>query len=854
MDVAALSLSIDSSDVVKAANDLDQFAAASSRAKAAASGTSKMGQDYAKSARQVDQFSNSTAKLVAEVQRAARFAQYGAANIQATGQASQIAAHHAQNLAFQLNDVAVSLASGQNPMMVFVQQGAQIGQIYSQTGLTLKGFVLGLANMVGIIKTTTAATEALALAEAQQAEASLAAANAQATAAVRAAETNIAVARAQASLATTATEAAAAEARLTIATESLATAQAEAAITSRALSTAQAGVADASAAAQAATVTSVGAMGIALAALAVVLGTAAAGIAALTKQANDDSGLKKYTTAMGYTQQQVEKLNSVTVTYGDTMKAVFQVGWQRIASMFGITTDQLSEKWTAFTDWMVTAIRNGLAGVYAALTGAQNIIPRLIDNIKSGKKESLFELVGGSFADQYRDAQKFMDDVVGQARKNARARQDAMATSFKSAPSAPAAASATKTPERDPWADLLKSADQQQTALEQAGAQIGKYGYELDRLRIMQDLFNQANREGIPVVKEGTIELTAQGLELQRRARIMAETLQNNRVAEFNEALNTSFEKQMALLKQEAGEIGLTGAALAAYRYEQEKLNAAKAVGLDQDPKVREAIKAQGAEYGAQVEAMENARKAIDDQKRAMEENRAMVKGFFTDWIQGVRDGESVFKSFTKAVSNMIDKLIDRLIDQLLNQMLGTGSTGGMSGMGAGGFGASAGGAIGAVLGTMLGKGIVDLFGGLFANGGAFGTAQRYANGGAFEHTQRFANGGSFTNSIVSSPTLFRFAKGTKLGEMGENGPEAIMPLARGSNGKLGVQVHGGTGGSQPSVKMENNVTNVYRVEGAVTPDTIMSMIRQGGEATYAEVRRNLENMLSELSQNGAMV
>ena len=43
-----------------------------------------------------------------------------------------------------------------------------------------------------------------------------------------------------------------------------------------------------------------------------------------------------------------------------------------------------------------------------------------------------------------------------------------------------------------------------------------------------------------------------------------------------------------------------------------------------------------------------------------------------------------------------------------------------------------------------------------------------------------FARGG-----IVSQPTLFPFAKGTGL--MGEAGPEAIMPLKRGADGKLGV-------------------------------------------------------------------
>ena len=48
------------------------------------------------------------------------------------------------------------------------------------------------------------------------------------------------------------------------------------------------------------------------------------------------------------------------------------------------------------------------------------------------------------------------------------------------------------------------------------------------------------------------------------------------------------------------------------------------------------------------------------------------------------------------------------------------------------------------------------------------------------------------TRSVVSSPTLFPFARG--VGLMGEAGPEAILPLKRGSDGKLGVSAGGGGG------------------------------------------------------------
>jgi lambda family phage tail tape measure protein len=53
-----------------------------------------------------------------------------------------------------------------------------------------------------------------------------------------------------------------------------------------------------------------------------------------------------------------------------------------------------------------------------------------------------------------------------------------------------------------------------------------------------------------------------------------------------------------------------------------------------------------------------------------------------------------------------------------------------------------------------------------------------------------FANGG-----IVNSPTFFRFANGGagNLGLMGEAGPEGILPLKRGRDGKLGVAGGGGT-------------------------------------------------------------
>ena len=58
-----------------------------------------------------------------------------------------LARQHLMNLGFQVNDVVVSLMSGQKPLTVFVQQGAQIGQIAAQAGVGIGGMtraVIGL--------------------------------------------------------------------------------------------------------------------------------------------------------------------------------------------------------------------------------------------------------------------------------------------------------------------------------------------------------------------------------------------------------------------------------------------------------------------------------------------------------------------------------------------------------------------------------------------------------------------------------------------------------------------------------------------------------------------------------------
>ncbi|NNL71738.1 MAG: phage tail tape measure protein [Silicimonas sp.] len=80
-------------------------------------------------------------------------------------------------------------------------------------------------------------------------------------------------------------------------------------------------------------------------------------------------------------------------------------------------------------------------------------------------------------------------------------------------------------------------------------------------------------------------------------------------------------------------------------------------------------------------------------------------------------------------------------------------------------------------------KPVTNQLGGLLAQG----VSGLFANGGAFSQgrVMPFASGG-----IISGPTAFPMRGGT--GVMGEAGPEAIMPLSRGPDGKLGIRSAGG--------------------------------------------------------------
>ncbi|MGJ0453447.1 MAG: phage tail tape measure protein [Methylocystis sp.] len=100
-----------------------------------------------------------------------------------------------------------------------------------------------------------------------------------------------------------------------------------------------------------------------------------------------------------------------------------------------------------------------------------------------------------------------------------------------------------------------------------------------------------------------------------------------------------------------------------------------------------------------------------------------------------------------------------------------------------------------------LAEGLVSGLSGMFS--GAFGGAGTVAP---------FADGG-----VVASPTYF--ASGGAMGLMGERGAEAIMPLARGADGRLGVVAQGA--GARPVAVTVNiaaqDIESFRRSEAQIT-------------------------------------
>ncbi|WP_087694015.1 phage tail tape measure protein [Pseudomonas sp. PE-S1G-1] len=179
--------------------------------------------------------------------------------------------------------------------------------------------------------------------------------------------------------------------------------------------------------------------------------------------------------------------------------------------------------------------------------------------------------------------------------------------------------------------------------------------------------------------------------------------------------------------------------------------------------------------------------------------------------------GKASFSDFAKSVLADMARIATRQASSALLSSL-VGATASYFGGGGGSGGASQAGYTGTDLSNFTP-------GSIQAKGGAW-------SGGV----QMFADGGAFTNSIVSKPTAFGMANG-KTGVMGEAGDEAIMPLTRTVNGKLGVSAVGGGGGG---VNLSLSMPIILTDQEAGRPD--------GAEFDAEMFQRNMETRTRQIA------
>uniref|UniRef100_G8EY07 Tape measure protein N-terminal domain-containing protein n=1 Tax=Synechococcus phage S-CAM8 TaxID=754038 RepID=G8EY07_9CAUD len=158
----------------------------------------------------------------------------------------------------------------------------------------------------------------------------------------------------------------------------------------------------------------------------------------------------------------------------------------------------------------------------------------------------------------------------------------------------------------------------------------------------------------------------------------------------------------------------------------------------------------------------------------------------FSDSFKSVLDGTSTtqealagfFKNIASYFLDMAVQIIQKMITMyILNTVVRL-----LPGLGSGGSGFNLGG-----FGSLSSDSVSGASG--FLNAASINAAS----------ISPFAKGG-----IVNKPTMFAYANGGagRFGLMGEAGPEAILPLSRGANGKLGVQASGGGGVSVGNINI----------------------------------------------------
>ncbi|MDN5619231.1 MAG: tape measure protein [Psychrobacter sp.] len=312
--------------------------------------------------------------------------------------------------------------------------------------------------------------------------------------------------------------------------------------------------------------------------------------------------------------------------------------------------------------------------------------------------------------------------------------------------------------------------------------------------RIKEDLIAQD--------KESQKWLMARGQLLDKAAQ--AQTNETNSLARFA----SNQQSRLADYEFETSLIGKKASEVERLRFEYDLLNQAEWIKQSLSEKGKQLLD----QEVAQTMALRDAQVSLREQQQALKDN---------DWVGGMQSGfqslvdgaQSLNETMTQATTGAFNKMGDSLAAFVTTGKLN--------------FKDLAGSILQDISKMLIQFAMLRLAKaavGMFADGGAFGSSGllALAKGGAFNtHSiQYYANG-----DVFNKPTAFRHAGG--LGVMGEAGPEAVMPLTRGPNGKLGVQVFGNQQSSQ-SAGVVNQVQIDVHISNEGTSTDVQTSSQDG--------------------------
>ncbi|EGH9944262.1 phage tail tape measure protein [Salmonella enterica] len=341
----------------------------------------------------------------------------------------------------------------------------------------------------------------------------------------------------------------------------------------------------------------------------------------------------------------------------------------------------------------------------------------------------------------------------------------------------------------------------------------------LQKLDISQQDLQHQN--ALNELKKKTLTLTSQLADEESRVRqqhamaLATMGMGDQQRGRYEERLKIQrhYQEQLEQLKRDSKAKGTYGSD--EYRQAEQKL---------QDSLDRRL--AEWADYNAKVDTASGdwtlgASRALDNFMAQGSNVAGMTENVFTDAFNSMADGianfaltgKMDFRSFTVSILADLAKMEARIAaSKLLGSVLG------MSGAGAGAGGGTPSGAYNAAALSVIPN----------------------ADGGVY----RSAGLSQYSGSIVNRPTFFAFARGAAV--MGEAGPEAILPLRRGANGKLGVVAAGSGGMTMFAPQYHIAITNtgpelgpqalktVYDVSKKAASDLLQQQGRDGGRLSGA--------------------